>query len=82
MDPEEIEFIGEDSQIRVIPNFAFEDIHLISGSVGPFRPGIPVQVPLWLGMHLRKQQKCRVVTPEWMDPEFLEDLKEEEKRTR
>lgn len=99
MNPEEIEFIGEDTQIRIIPNFTFGHIHLISGrirvrirvtlnsyfivgSFGPFRAGIPIQVPLWVGMHLRKQQKCRIVTPEWMDAEYLEDLKEEEKRTK
>lgn len=82
MDPEEIEFIGENEEIGIIPNFNFDPLHLISGTVGPFRAGIPQHVPLWIAMHLRKQQKCRVVTPEWMEVEFLEDLKEEEKRTK
>jgi GINS complex subunit 2 len=31
-------------------------------------------------MHLRKQQKCRIVPPNWMDRDILEDKKEEEKR--
>lgn len=82
MDPEEIEFIGETQEIGIIPNFSFEPLHLIAGTVGPFRAGIPHHVPLWIAMHLRKQQKCRIVTPEWMEVEFLEDLKEEEKRTK
>lgn len=82
MDPDELEFIGEDSIIGVIPNFTFEPIHLISGSIGPFRAGMPVRVPLWLAVHLRKQQKCRIVPPEWMDIEKLEDIKEEEKRSK
>lgn len=81
MDPEEIEFVGENEEIGVIPNFNFDPIHLISGTIGPFRAGIPLHIPLWIAIHLRKQQKCRIVTPEWMEVEFLEDLKEEEKRT-
>jgi GINS complex subunit 2 len=44
--------------------------------------GIPVHVPLWLAIHLRKQQKCRLVPPEWMDKDLLEELKEEEKRSK
>lgn len=34
MDPEELEFMGEKEVIGVIPNFNFEPIHLISGTVG------------------------------------------------
>lgn len=82
MDPSEIEFIGENSVIGIIPNFSFEPIHLISGSIGPFRAGLPVHVPLWLAVHLRKQQKCRIVPPEWMEIEQLEDIKEAEKRSK
>lgn len=82
MDPSEIEFIGENCMIGIIPNFSFDPIHLICGSFGPFRAGLPVHVPLWLGIHLRKQQKCRIVPPEWMDVDHLEDIKEEEKRSK
>lgn len=40
MDPIEVEFIGEDTTVGVIPNFSFEPIHLISGTIGPFRAGL------------------------------------------
>ncbi|XP_030565609.1 probable DNA replication complex GINS protein PSF2 [Drosophila novamexicana] len=82
MDPSIIEFIGEKSMISIIPNFSNEALHLIYGTVGPFRAGFPVYVPLWLATHLRKQQKCRIVPPEWMDLETLEEIKEEEKRSK
>lgn len=43
MDPDELEFIGENEPIGIIPNFTLDDaIHLISGSIGPFRAGMPV----------------------------------------
>ncbi|XP_055386420.1 probable DNA replication complex GINS protein PSF2 [Condylostylus longicornis] len=82
MEPCEIEFVGEQTEIGIIPNFNFDAIHLISGSIGPFRAGLPVKTPLWLAIHLRKQQKCRIVPPDWMELEILEELKEEEKRSR
>lgn len=82
MDPDELEFVGESAYISVIPNFSFDPIHLISGSIGPFRAGSALPVPLWLAVHLRKQQKCRIVPPEWMCMELLEDIKDEEKRSK
>lgn len=48
--------------------------------LGPFRAGLPMHVPLWLAIHMKKQQKCRIVPPIWMDRDSLEDKKEEEKR--
>ncbi|XP_037960258.1 probable DNA replication complex GINS protein PSF2 [Teleopsis dalmanni] len=82
MDPNIIEFIGEKSEISIIPSFNFDPLHLISGTIGPFRAGLPVYVPLWLAVHLRKQQKCRIVPPQWMDIDTLETIKEEEKMSK
>lgn len=43
MDPSQLEFIGENEMIGIIPNFSVENpVHLISGSIGPFRAGLPV----------------------------------------
>lgn len=43
MEPCELEFIGENQTIGIIPNFTLDNaIHLISGSIGPFRAGLPV----------------------------------------
>lgn len=39
-------------------------------------------VPLWIAIHLRKQQKCRIVPPTWMDKDILEEIKETEKRNK
>lgn len=57
--------------IELVVNFSF---------LGPFRAGLPMHVPLWLAVHMKKQQKCRIVPPTWMDRDLLEDQKEEEKR--
>lgn len=40
---------------------------LWQGDLGPFNPGLPVEVPLWLAINLKQRQKCRLLPPEWMD---------------
>ncbi|KAF9824162.1 hypothetical protein SFRURICE_002283 [Spodoptera frugiperda] len=82
MDPYEVEFIGENRIISVIPNFSYDKIYLICGEFGPFRAGLPINVPLWLAMMLKQKQKCRIVPPDWMELDTLENIKEEEKRSR
>lgn len=39
----------------------------LQGDLGPFNPGLPVEVPLWLAINLKQRQKCRLLPPEWMD---------------
>ncbi|XP_016766826.1 DNA replication complex GINS protein PSF2 isoform X1 [Apis mellifera] len=82
MDPSEVEFLGEKELVTVVPNFSFDTIHLISGSVGPFRAGLPVKIPIWLAVNLKQQQKCRIINQDWMDAESLNEAKEEEKLSK
>lgn len=82
MDPNEIEFIGESRTISIIPNFNSGTIHLLSGSVGPFKAGTALNVPLWLAISLKQQQKCRIICPDWMELEKLDEIKENEKSSR
>ncbi|XP_017882488.1 probable DNA replication complex GINS protein PSF2 [Ceratina calcarata] len=82
MDPSEVEFFGEKELVTIVPNFNFDTIHLISGSVGPFRAGLPVKVPIWLAVNLKQQQKCRIIHQEWMDSESLNETKEQEKLSK
>lgn len=79
MDPSEVEFLGEKQLVSIVPNFNSDVIYLISGSVGPFRAGLPVKVPIWLAVCLKQKQKCRIVNQEWMEIENLNERKEIEK---
>lgn len=40
---------------------------ILQGDLGPFNPGLPVEVPVWLAINLKQRQKCRLIPPEWMD---------------
>lgn len=82
MDPEEIEFVGEKDFISIIPTFNSNVVHLISGDVGPFRATLPVRVPLWMAVNLKQQHKCKIQAPDWMDVEYLENIKDSEKGSR
>ncbi|KAL3269200.1 hypothetical protein HHI36_008282 [Cryptolaemus montrouzieri] len=82
MDPEEVEFLGEKEIITIVPNFNYGIINLISGDIGPFRAGLPVKVPMWVAVNLKQQQTCKIQQPDWMDIDFLEELRETEKNTQ
>ena len=75
MDPSEIEFLAEKEPIDIVPNFTHSVMHLIQGDVGPFRPGLPVKVPLWLAVNLRQRQRCRLVRPDWLTVDRLEEVR-------
>lgn len=39
-----------------------------------------VNVPLWIALILKSQDKCNIVPPEWLSIDYLKDKFEEEKR--
>ncbi|XP_014673550.1 PREDICTED: DNA replication complex GINS protein PSF2-like [Priapulus caudatus] len=82
MDPSEIEFIAEKEIVTVVPNFSYGKIYLIGGDVGPFIGSIPVELPLWLAVNLKQRQKCRIIPPEWMNVERLEEKKQDETESK
>lgn len=82
MDPSKVEFLGEKQLVSIVPNFNLDMIYLISGTVGPFRAGLPVKVPIWLAVCLKQKQKCRIVSQDWMDIESLNERKEMEKMSK
>jgi len=76
--PCELEFLAENENIRIVPNFSLDELLLIGGTLGPFHAGLPIQVPIWLAINLRQRSKCRVLIPDWMDVNTLQRIKEEE----
>jgi len=38
---------------------------------GPFRPGIPTEVPLWLACYLKMARRCQIIPPDWLEPQWL-----------
>ena len=58
-------------------NFYF--MSYVKGDIGPFEPSVPTQVPLWLAVHFRQRQKCRIECPAWINvgnSEIISSLKD------
>merc|ERR1712217_299312 len=74
---EDLEFFTEDESIEILPKFSINGSSLIilsSGTYGPFYPKTKVSVPLWLALSLRRENKCSIVIPHWMNIEYLNSL--------
>ncbi|KAG0266525.1 DNA replication protein psf2 [Mortierella polycephala] len=82
--PLEIEFLAENEMIEIEPFIASgQDLELLGGTLPPLRPQRLIKVPLWMAISLKKKQKCKIATPEWMTVESLQrSLKEEQDQER
>ena len=47
-------------------SFTLNKSNYVKGTFGPFEPYIPVPVPLWLAVDLKKKEKCSIDIPEWL----------------
>ncbi|XP_028407964.1 DNA replication complex GINS protein PSF2-like [Dendronephthya gigantea] len=79
MDPSEVDFLSEKRHVKILPNFKEGRIFLISGDIGPFEPGLSTSVPLWMAVNLKQRKKCRIIPPDWMNTDQLEQRKDDEK---
>jgi len=78
---QEVDFIAEEQTVEIIPNFSLTRrlIHLSTGSAGPFQAQIPVRVPLWLAIVLKRHGKCVINPPLWLSVHELEAVLDLEK---
>lgn len=81
-DLDDAEFLAERQPVFITPAFDMEKLQLIEGDFGPFKAGKQVMVPFWLALMLKKDKKCRITPPEWMNAETLTDIlaKEQEEK--
>ena len=78
----EVEFLAEMQEIEITPNFQGGILSLIQvqrytaslnakGPVGPFNVQLPVKVPLWLAINLKKMMKCSIRPPTWLSKSWF-----------
>lgn len=51
----------------------------VTSDIGPFQAGIETEVPLWLGIYLKRRNLCRLCCPQWMTVAYLKDVLTQEK---
>eukprot|EP01061_Rhynchopus_euleeides_P004229 TRINITY_DN13506_c0_g1_i1.p1 TRINITY_DN13506_c0_g1~~TRINITY_DN13506_c0_g1_i1.p1 ORF type:complete len:269 (+),score=78.74 TRINITY_DN13506_c0_g1_i1:60-866(+) len=76
-----LEFMAQEELVTVIPNFVMDQADFLSGRFGPFNPPDPVSVPLWLALLLKESGRCRLVTPDWMSKESLQETLKNERES-
>lgn len=76
--PSEIEFIAEDEQIKVTPRFREQRLQMITGNFGPFAPGVPLKIPIWMALNLKNRGLVIVHQPKWMRADKLKEWLESE----
>lgn len=57
--------------LQIKPNFSEDQLHLICGDVGPFEAGMPVCVPLWMAVNLRKRHRCEIIVSSIAESFFM-----------
>ncbi|EJT53228.1 hypothetical protein A1Q2_03578 [Trichosporon asahii var. asahii CBS 8904] len=77
--PDEHTFLAEEEVIDIVPLFSMSKVRLISGIYGPFTPPSKATVPLWLALSLKRKRKCRIVAPDWLNPDKLTLLLKKER---
>ncbi|KAI7902145.1 DNA replication complex GINS protein PSF2 [Cokeromyces recurvatus] len=78
--PSEVEFIASDEKIKIIPKTKLPRLQFIQGTYGPFLPPLATEVPIWLALLMKKNNKCSIICPDWLNIDFLKKRQEEEEK--
>lgn len=76
--PQEIYFQAEDEIITILPRQALDSLDLIGFDVPKLVAMRRAQVPLWLALILKKQSRCNIVIPQWLEEGFLREAYDKE----
>ncbi|OWB81794.1 hypothetical protein B5S33_g413 [[Candida] boidinii] len=76
--PSEINYLAENEPITILSRYSMSGTQLIGTKLPNLKPLQKYEVPLWLAMILKLQDKCNIITPEWLSIEFLKSKYEEE----
>jgi GINS complex subunit 2 len=82
--PVDCHFLAENCQVKIIPKFSTrrnEEIELMCQTLPNFRAAHSTQVPLWTALSLKRQRKCKLEKPDWMDVDRIELQNQEEQNT-
>lgn len=75
-------FAAMEMSVTIIPRFTMPRVTtLFGGSYGPFAPNYPVDVPLWLAMHIRQTDTCVITPPQFMAISYLRNVVAKEKES-
>ncbi|KAH3681588.1 hypothetical protein WICPIJ_007462 [Wickerhamomyces pijperi] len=77
--PQELEFLTESELVRISPRYKFNGLDLITAKIPDMMPNRTMEVPLWYAILLKKQNRCRMFTPDWLTEDNLKAYLKKEK---
>lgn len=78
--PSEVQFLSENELITILPRYSMKRLDLIGSKVAPLKAMRRMEVPLWVALILKAQDKCNIIPPGWLSYSYLKEKYEEEKR--
>lgn len=72
--PQEIQFLTENEPITILPRYTMNGIELITDNIPSIRAMQRLSVPLWFALILKRQNKCSLVPPDWLNLKSLQDF--------
>lgn len=70
---EELEYLAEETMISIRPTKNLPKIKMITHTIGPALANQEITVPLWAAIQLKKLNQCKIVIPEWLRVDWLEE---------
>ncbi|VUG16990.1 DEBR0S1_30702g1_1 [Brettanomyces bruxellensis] len=74
----EISFLAEQETITILPRYTMNGTRLIGAKMQNLRAMQRQDVPIWLALILKSQDKCNVVIPDWLTVNYLKQRYDEE----
>ncbi|EKG00821.1 hypothetical protein TCSYLVIO_008218 [Trypanosoma cruzi] len=73
-------FAAMEVTVIIVPRFTMPRVSTaFGGRYGPFAPNYPVELPLWLALHIRQTDTCTINPPPFMTISYLRNVVEKEK---
>ncbi|EAN90659.1 hypothetical protein C3747_241g15 [Trypanosoma cruzi] len=73
-------FAAMEVTVIIVPRFTMPRVlTAFGGRYGPFAPNYPVELPLWLALHIRQTDTCTINPPPFMTISYLRNVVEKEK---
>ncbi|CDK27612.1 unnamed protein product [Kuraishia capsulata CBS 1993] len=76
--PGEVNFLAENEMITILPRYSLDKLQLIGTRIPALRPMKREQVPIWLAIILKNQDKCNIVMPQWLTVRQLKAFYDQE----
>lgn len=77
-DRETEQLLAQSQRVTITPQVHLAQAELIEGVFGPFHPMVPVVVPLYAALFLKRALVCTIHPPEWLSVQYLRHAVEQE----